>query len=342
MLSNPHIPVNEDPVRSASESSSEGVDRFGAWVGRSQVIRALYAQLREVAEGHRPLLIQGEAGSGKKALGCLVHQQSRRAERPLVIVGCGNVPVERIDAELFGDPPESSRAAGRQGAIERADQGTLLLDDVSHLPQSTQAKLGLVLKGHRNSGTWSVRMIMTSERSITDELQRGRFDSGLWAALDPVAVTVPPLRARPEDVGLLAEHFMALAQAELDGGEQLQLSPAALQVLTAHDWPGNARELRNVIERAAQRAASDKQPSFPVEVPMKTAGLSASRAFDETLSYRETRACFEADFERAYVTWLLERHRGNISAASREARMDRKYLYDLARRHGLRSGRSGA
>jgi DNA-binding NtrC family response regulator len=299
----------------------------------------LYARLREVAEGSRPLIVQGEPGTGKKALGRIVHECSPRAEMPLVIVDCAGVPVERIDAELFGDPPDSAGLAGRHGALQRANQGTLLLDDVAHLPQRTQAQLAKVLRQDQDCAA-AVRLIMTSERTIADELQRGRFDADLLAALDPITVTVPPLRSRPEDVLLLADHFMNLAKGQSEGGDQLRLSGQAQQALATHDWPGNARELRNVIERAVQRATVDRQLLIPMEAPAQA--QAAGPSFDESLSYRETRARFEAEFERAYVGWLLERHRGNISAASREARMDRKYLYDLARRHGLRSGRGGA
>lgn len=340
MLSNPHTPANEDSFRVPSEATREGTDRFGSWVGRSPAIRALYARLREMAEGSRPLLIQGEPGSGKKALGCIVHECSPRGSLPLVIVGCAGVPVERIDAELFGDPPDSAGSVGRQGALQRANKGTLLLDDVAHLPQQTQAQLARVLSSDAGTAADSVRLIMTSERTITDELQRGRFDSNFYATLDPVTVTVPPLRTRPEDVPVLAEYFMNLAKAQREGSEELRLSQQALQFLTTHDWPGNARELRNVIERSVQRAAADRLLLVPAGAAAEAGPKAAS--FDESLSYRETRARFEADFERSYVSWLLERHRGNISAASREARMDRKYLYDLARRHGLRSGRGGA
>jgi DNA-binding NtrC family response regulator len=301
----------------------------------------LFDRLRKAAAEDWPLLVEGEPGSGKKALGRLVHTQSRRAESPLVIVGCGSVAVELVDAELFGDPSRGNADSERPGALKRASSGTLLLHEVAQLPMGTQARLAASLhqeEGHAEKAR--VRVIATSERPVLHEVHRGRFHQQLYEQLAAGTVTVPPLRARPEDIALLANHFIELAHSQTGSSPPPILPAAALEALTAHDWPGNARELRNVIERAVQRAKATGLPLEPVHLPLLgPATTPAADGFDPALSYRETRARFESQFERSYVTWLLERHRGNISAASREARMDRKYLYDLARRHGLRSGR---
>jgi DNA-binding NtrC family response regulator len=299
-------------------------------------MRALFQELRAAAALDRPLLIEGEPGTGKKALGRLVHQQGPRASRPLVIVGCGAVAVDLIDAELFGEPESSGE---RHGALQRAERGTLLLDEVIELPLRAQEKLAATLLSFEREGAWPLRVIATSDRPLREEVQRGRFDPTLYGQFSGLTFTLPPLRNRPEDVAVLAQHFLELATSNMPAGTAPELTPRTLRSISAHDWPGNARELRNVIERAVQRATGTTPPARTLDMPLPEPTPAALASFDETLSYRETRARLEADFERRYVAWLLERHRGNISAASREARMDRKYLYDLARRHGLRSVR---
>ncbi|MBN1607984.1 MAG: sigma-54-dependent Fis family transcriptional regulator [Polyangiaceae bacterium] len=299
-------------------------------------MRALFQELGAAAELDRPLLIEGEPGTGKKALGRLVHQQSPRANRPLVIVGCGAVAVDLIDAELFG---EAEASGERHGALQRAERGTLLLDEVIQLPLRAQEKLGATLQSFERDGAWPVRVIATSDRPMSEEVQRGRVDPTLYGQFSGFTFTLPPLRNRPEDIEVLAQHFLELATRNQPAGLVPELTPRTLRSMTAHDWPGNARELRNVVERAVQRTTATTPPSRTLDVPLLEPTPAPPASFDETLSYRETRARLEAEFERSYVTWLLERHRGNISAASREARMDRKYLYDLARRHGLRAVR---
>jgi DNA-binding NtrC family response regulator len=301
-------------------------------------MRALFQELRAAAALDRPLLIEGEPGTGKKALGRLVHQHSPRANRPLVIVGCGAVAVDLINAELFGEEAQAS-GGERHGALQRAERGTLLLDEVIQLPLKAQEKLGATLHSFERDGAWPVRVIATSDRPVIEEVQRGRFDPTLYGQFSGFTFTLPPLRNRPEDIAVLAKHFLELATSNLPAGTAPELTARTLRSITAHDWPGNARELRNVVERAVQRATGSTPPSRTLEVPLLEPTPAPPASFDETLSYRETRARLEAEFERSYVTWLLERHRGNISAASREARMDRKYLYDLARRHGLRAVR---
>jgi DNA-binding NtrC family response regulator len=158
-----------------------------------------------------------------------------------------------------------------------------------------------------------------------------------------VPVVVPPLRSRREDIAPLVERFLEQARKRDPAAQNITMSASTLSALAAHDWPGNVRELRNVLDRAIYIATAGgeseaKLVDLPV-TPSAAAAPASTITFDPALTYREVREKFESDFERSYVSWLLGRHNGNISAAAREARMDRKHLYDLARRHGLR-GRS--
>ena len=164
-------------------------------------------------------------------------------------------------------------------------------------------------------------------------MKLGKFREDLYFRLAVVPVTVPPLRARREDIPALVEHLLK----KTSGDTVMSLPVGTMQALCAHDWPGNVRELRNVMERAVYMAKAEGRSDVElVLLPGPTAGGGRSYNFDVAESYRDTRARYDAEFERNYVQWLLARHTGNLSAAAREARMDRKHLYDMARKHGLR------
>jgi len=179
----------------------------------------------------------------------------------------------------------------------------------------------------------NVRVIAATKRDLQREVQSGKFREDLYFRLAVVPVTVPPLRSRREDIPLLAKHVLKTA-----AGNQgdLEISTETLAALASHDWPGNVRELRNVLERAVYMAqATGSRDINVITLPQVNAGDNVFQ-FDADRSYRETRARFEAEFEKRYLKWLLSRHGGNVSAAAREAKMDRKHLHDLARRHGVR------
>ncbi len=311
-------------------SPTAGTERFGAWIGVSEHMRELFSRLRAISKSRQPIVIEGELGVGKQSLLREVHHATSPADRPLVVVGCGSTPAHLAEAELFGG------GGGAPGALQRAAGGDLLLSDIALLPLAVQTALA-----ERFSGAGILpRLFATSRQSLEEECRRGRFVKPLFDLVANHRHTLLPLRARRDDIIPLAMHFLALCQSSSDEPVgDFGLSSDQVEALVNHDWPGNARELRNVIERAAKRGR-EGTPTFPVTLIPPSAGSGGAGWFDPQLSYRETRAKFESDFEMRYVRWLLERHSGNISAASREARMDRKYLYDLARKHGLRGQKS--
>ena len=195
-----------------------------------------------------------------------------------------------------------------------------------------------------------IRVVAASKRDLRLEVERGKFREDLYFRLAVVTLDLPALRERRDDIPLLAAHLLRSIEAHNSPGDTpLTLPPAVLDTLSAHDWPGNVRELRNVLERAAylSRAAGYTELSLSAvplaasaprsqEVPLVRAATPAEFSFDPGESYRDTRAKWEQRFEVQYVTWLLERHEGNVSAAAREAEMDRKYLHKLAKKHGLK------
>jgi transcriptional regulator with GAF, ATPase, and Fis domain len=345
--------VRSDPNRAQilpSESSS-----FGDVLGPSLAMRSIFGVLERIAPTDASVLIEGETGTGKDMLARALHQQSARKDQPFVVVDCGAVSYNLIESELFGHERGAftGAVATRQGAFELAGRGTVFLDEVGELPIDVQPKLLRVLEsgeyrrvGGNKTLKAEARIVAATKRNLKEEVDRGKFREDLYFRLSVVPITVPPLRTRREDVPALVERFLEVAKKRDPTASAISLSRETIAALSAHDWPGNVRELRNVLDRAIYIATAGGErevrlldlpvsasPSRPGATPEPVSEFSAGK------SYREIRTEFEAEFERRYVSWLLDRHAGNISAAAREAKMDRKHLYDLARKHGLRGDR---
>jgi transcriptional regulator with GAF, ATPase, and Fis domain len=314
---------------------------FGAAIGRSLPMRTIFGVLERIAPTDATVLLEGETGTGKDVLARAIWSMSPRANKPFLVVDCGAVTYSLIESELFGHERGAFTGAvsTRQGAFELADGGTVFLDEIGELPLDVQPKLLRVLEtrefrrvgGNRTLAT-NVRVIAATKRDLQREVGAGKFREDLYFRLAVVPVTVPPLRARREDIPALVTHILKVANADA-----LTVPPETMQSLASHEWPGNVRELRNVLERSIYMAQATGSTEIGV-VTLPTAHSSDAAAFhfEPEKSYRETRAKYDSEFERRYVKWLLGRHGGNISAAAREAKMDRKHLHDMAKKHGLR------
>jgi transcriptional regulator with GAF, ATPase, and Fis domain len=312
---------------------------FGGAIGQSLAMRSIFGVLERIAPTDATVLLEGETGTGKDVLARAIWSESTRAQGPFVVVDCGAVSYSLLESELFGHERGAftGAVATRQGAFELADGGTVFLDEIGELPLDVQPKLLRVLEtkefrrvgGNRTMKT-NVRVLAATKRNLQREVQGGKFREDLYFRLAVVPVTVPPLRGRREDIPALVEHI-------LKAGGGITVSDETMQGLLAHDWPGNVRELRNVLDRALYlaRAAGQTELSL-VSMPMSSGGASDVFQFEPGRSYRETRARYDGEFERRYVKWLLGRHGGNVSAAARDAKMDRKHLHDMAKKHGLR------
>jgi transcriptional regulator with GAF, ATPase, and Fis domain len=326
---------------------------LGEAVGKSLAMRAIFGLLERLAPTDATVLIGGETGTGKDVLARSIHAASPRKGKPFVVVDCGAVVGTLIESELFGHEKGSftGASASRQGAFEMANGGTLFLDEIGELPLDLQPKLlrALEQRAFRRVGgnkelRVDIRVIAASKRNLKMEVARGKFREDLYFRLAVVPIEMPPLRERREDVPVLSTRLLA-DLAKHEGQPPLTLSKEALDSLSAHDWPGNVRELRNVLERASYLARAQGLPTIPGGALPMASAPSASKSdplvpqsFDVGKSYRDTRAEWEASFEKSYVSWLLDRHHGNISAASRAADMDRKYLHKLAKKHGVARG----
>jgi len=321
--------------------------RFGEMLGPSLSMRNIFGVLERIAPTDACVLIEGETGTGKDVMARSIHQQSQRKDGPFVVVDCGAVSYSLIESEIFGHERGAftGAIASRQGAFELASRGTLFLDEVGELPLDVQPKLLRVLEsgefrrvGGNKTLRAETRIVAATKRNLREEVERGKFREDLYFRLSVVPVTVPPLRSRRDDIPALVDRFLELARKRDPSAATISVGRETLAALSAHDWPGNVRELRNVLDRSIYLAtAGGERDVRLVDLPVSPAPRSGtSPEFVPGRSYRDERSEFEADFERRYVAWLLARHGGNISAAAREAKMDRKHLYDLARRHGLR------
>lgn len=321
------VPRDRQPELLPSEA-----ERFGPVIGRSLAMRRLFAVLERIADKDVTVLLHGETGTGKDLVARAIHEASPRREQPFVIVDCGALSGEQIELELFGEADE----AGRRGAFELADHGTLLLDEIGELPAELQPKLLRVLEtgrfrrvGSTDERNVDVRTVVANVHDLQDAVAAGTFREDLYFRLAVVSCELPPLRERREDIPPLIELF----SRRLPPGMWRSPGPEAMARLVGHDWPGNVRELRNVVERSAYLS-----PDGVIDlraVDQRPQGADTRLAFDPTLTFREQKERLVEHFEEAYLHWLLGRAAGNISRAAREADMDRKHLHTLLRRYGI-------
>jgi DNA-binding NtrC family response regulator len=313
--------------------------RFGELVGDSLAMREVFAVLETVAATDVTVLIEGETGTGKELAARALHDASPRRKAAFVAVDCGALPETLLDSELFGHirGAFTGAAAARAGVFARADGGTIFLDEIGRIPPPVQARLLRVLEervirplGSDAERAIDVRVIAASRDDLDAEVAAGRFRADLLYRLGVVRIALPPLRGRREDLPVLI--------AELLRRRGLDATPggAGLDRLLAHGWPGNVRELRNVLDRAlalAPGARAFADLSIRIE-PAPIAGDDPLPVRAD-LPFAEAKQLVLHGFERRYLADLLARTGGNVSAAAREAELDRKHLRMLARRHGL-------
>ncbi len=314
-------------------------ERFGGLVGSSTVMRQCYAIMERVAPTTSTVLIEGETGTGKEVAARAIHDASSRSAGPFVAVDCGAIAEHLFESELFGHVRGSfSGAIGdRVGIFEAARGGTLFLDEIGELPLSLQPKLlrALELKEVRPVGSNTtrkvdVRVLAATNRSLATSVNEGRFREDLYYRLAVCELVLPPLRARREDIRVLAMLFHARAH----GGE-VELPPAFLASLAERSFPGNVRELRNVIERAAfldwsHVSGTTVADGAPKPVPL----IEGLVPLD--LPMKEARAAWASRFEVLYVTALLRKAGGNVSYAAELGGVNRRYLHRLMAEHGIR------
>ncbi len=306
-----------------------GPDEF---TGNSSIINQVRATLKRVANTGSRVLITGPAGSGKEVAARLLHGWSPRADKAFVTVNSARITPERFEQELFGE--ETDGKLIRPGLLETADGGTLYLDEVADMPASTQARILRVLTdqsfvragGNRQIGV-DVRVVSSTARDLDTEIAERRFREDLYYRLNVVPVGIPPLADRRDDIPALADHFFTRYARE-QGLRPPQLTPEALAALQAYDWPGNVRQLRNVVERTVILAPRDRLERIePDMLPSEITGSATEDGQGMSnmmgVPLREARE----SFEREYLRVQIRRFSGNISRTAGFIGMERSALH---------------
>jgi transcriptional regulator with GAF, ATPase, and Fis domain len=276
---------------------------FGELVGQSQALRHIVSQIDLVAPTEASVLVLGESGTGKELVAREIHQRSRRKDKPLVRVNCASIPKDLFESEFFGHARGAFTGAvkDRAGRFEAADGGTIFLDEIGEVPLDLQSKLLRVLQekcyervGEDRTRHADVRVIAATNRNLQRQVEAGRFREDLFYRLNVFPIQVPPLRERMEDVPLLAKHFIETSVREL-GCSKPRLTRAAAAKLENYHWPGNIRELRNVIERAI---IISRGGALDFDLPVTESAVVPSRDAARAMSDAEPEFLTEAELQR--------------------------------------------
>jgi two-component system response regulator AtoC len=308
-------------------------------VGASLPIRAVLSMIGRLAASESPVLINGESGTGKELVARAVHRHSKRAARPFVSVNCGALPDTLLETELFGHKRGAftGAVASRTGLLEAADGGTLFLDEIGEMSAAMQVRLLRTLDsgevrrvGEERAFHVNVRVVAATNKDLSQEAAEGRFRWDLFYRVSTVIVTVPPLRERRDDVPLLVQHFIA---PFIRAGKSLRFSPEAMARLQQYDWPGNIRELRNLIERLLILHEGEEigMAMLPREF-VKSAAPAAAEAEPEGTS--DTLPSL-AEIERRHVERVLQATGWNKARAARVLEVDIKTLNKKIRDSGI-------
>jgi DNA-binding NtrC family response regulator len=302
--------------------------RFGlpGIVGKSDAMQKVFDLVTQVAPSRATVLIQGESGTGKELVAKTIHATSPRADRPFVPVNTGSLPVDLLDSTLFGHVKGAftSAIASKRGLFELADQGTIFFDEIGSVGVETQSKLLRVIQERefmRLGGTETVkvdvRILAATNTDLRKLVQENKFREDLYYRLNVIAIPLPPLRERKEDVPLLIDHFLARFTQENNRGA-LRFSPEALKILVDYDWPGNVRELENAVERAVVLASGDLLG--PELLPDQLSSNGTRRAVAPAFEDLDGKTLFEIteSYERRVILEALSRsHWSQTEAAER-------------------------
>jgi transcriptional regulator with GAF, ATPase, and Fis domain len=376
-----HTNIQFQTLEDVVEIELSKKDRFDAMLGASPAMREIFAHLEKVAPSDLTCLITGETGTGKEMVARALHNASGRKSKPFVVLDCGSIPRELIESTLFGHEKGSFTGAVAQhvGCFEQATGGTIFLDEIGELDIMLQPKLLRVLEqreikrvGGDRTIKVDVRVLAATNRDLREEVNKSTFREDLYFRLSVVHVELPPLRERREDIPGLATHFLREVGARR-GMMTMAWSQDALAALVVHSWPGNVREMRNVVERAAALSdgptitradlvfGREMGPSVVVSHDLAQAGAQAAQraaasmsgvelppqtgaaTFDPALlkaglGFKGAKQTVVDAFEIAYLSALMARNDGNITRSAQEAGLTRYHLRELLKRHGLKGG----
>ncbi|NML43022.1 sigma 54-interacting transcriptional regulator [Ramlibacter sp. G-1-2-2] len=317
------------PVAHADEGWRTGI------ISRSSRMADLLAEARLVARSDASVLLRGDSGTGKEVLARAIHRASARAARPFIAVNCGAIPEALLESELFGHVKGAftDATSNHKGLFQAADGGTLLLDEIGDMPPALQVKLLRVLQeravrpvGSSQTHPVDVRIISATHRDLDAAMAAGQFREDLFYRLNVVALTLPNLGERREDIPLLANHFLDKLAAKY-GRKLSGFAPEAMKALIAAPWPGNVRQLYNVVEQVCALTTTPLVPLALVQRALRTPSV-------QVLTYAEAKRRFERD----YLVGLLKLTDGNVADAARLADRNRTEFYRLLQKHELTPG----
>ncbi|WP_372683014.1 sigma-54 interaction domain-containing protein [Desulfosarcina sp.] len=326
-----------EQVRQENQDLKKELGEKHQIIGKSVILNKVLEDAQKLSRTKTTALIQGESGTGKELLARLIHRESPRKEKPLVVLNCAALPEPLLESELFGHEKGAfTGAAGRKlGKFETAHEGTLFLDEIGEMAQGIQAKLLRVLQegvfyrvGGNTPITVDVRVLSATNKNLKKEVEEGKFREDLFYRLNVVQLNIPPLRERLEDVASLVDHFLAVFKKET-GLSGLTISEAAMDKMSRYNWPGNIRELRNAIERAV--VMGNGKTIMPEDLPItaslpKFAGLKVGLTLDEALN----------EFKKEFILLNLRHTGGNRSKAAKVMDIQRTYLSRLITRYDIR------
>jgi DNA-binding NtrC family response regulator len=340
-----------------AQLARSGPGRYGL-VGQSQVLEQVYAVIEKVADTPSTVLISGESGTGKELVARALHANSSRKDGPFIKINCAAIPKTLVESELFGYEKGAFTGAvgSKPGRFELADGGTLFLDEVGEIPVEMQVKLLRVLQesefervGGIKTIKVDVRLVTATNRDLQKEVASGNFREDLFYRLNVVPVQLPPLRDRKGDIPLLVEHFVSKFNERLKK-KVTRVEDDALERLVAHPWPGNIRELENVLERtllfcegSSIRARdlppelSGLSPAAPSDAPSRPLDTSPSKPTDTRASSLKEMVRQETErLERELIVRALDETGGNVTQAARKLKISRKSLQNKMKEFGLR------
>jgi two-component system, NtrC family, nitrogen regulation response regulator NtrX len=314
-----------------------------------ETMRRVMAQIERVAASEARICIYGETGTGKELVARTLHEKSPRSAGPFVALNCAAVPAELIESELFGHEKGSFTGAAQRhtGKFEQAHRGTLFLDEIGDMPTAMQAKLLRVLEegeveriGSDKPTAVDVRVVVATHRNLEQLVESGGFRRDLYHRVVVFPVELPPLRQRTEDLSALVEHFVRQVSAQ-NGWKPIPFTAAAIDALKQYAWPGNIRELRNVVERLLLLAGTEVD-AIAVDLALPAARVKSTHSIPSAFAAHSTEPVANGtlaervlSFERAEVLKELERHNRHITQAAKALGLERSHLYKKCQQLGI-------
>ncbi len=322
-------------------SQIEATYGFDNIIGNGPAITKVFEIIKKVAKTDANILIYGESGTGKELTARSIHANSNRRDKPFVPVDCVALSENLLESELFGHEKGSFTGAhaAKPGLFELADEGTFFLDEIGKMNVVTQAKLLRVIQERqfRRVGGSSIldvdfRVISTTNIDLNKAIDEGIFIEDLFWRLNVITIEIPPLRERREDIGLLTKEFIRKF-AEKNNKDIKGISGEAMEILEGYHWPGNIRELQNVIERAT--SLTDTQYITPLDLQEHLHQGVDPENYIKNLPFKSAKRKWLESFEKKYFSDLLKESGGNISLAAKKGGIDRKTIYRIMKRHGM-------